>query len=85
MSFLIACESCDHDFKEDAFYATVRSSPPKETQLDHLTKFRVLVPKHILRPSKMQAKTFPYTFFVSCEFTANARIVMVVDNLPQTD
>ena len=37
----------------------------------------VVVPKHILRAAKMEAKRFPYTFLVSCEFPAGVRVVVV--------
>ena len=56
---------------------TVRYEPPKETALDHLPKFKVVVPKHILKAAKMEAKRFPYTFLVSCEFPAGVRVVVV--------
>ena len=75
----------EKQYQEEKVIFTVRYEPPKETALDHLTKFRVVVPKHILRAAKMEAKRFPYTFLVSCEFPASVRMVVVVANLPQTD
>ena len=32
MSFLIACESCDHNFKEDAYYAHLKDGHHKNLE-----------------------------------------------------
>ena len=47
--------------------------------LAHPAKFIVIVPRHILRAAKMEAKRFPYTFFVCCEFSAGDWMVVVVE------
>ena len=63
----------------------IRSFLPKQTALDHLPKFIVVVPKHISRATEMEAKRFPYMFLVFCEFLAGVWMVVVVANLLQTD
>ena len=62
-----------------------RSFPPNETALDHLPKFVVIVPRHILRTPKMETKRFPYTFLVSYEFPVGVWMVVVVENLSKID
>ena len=46
--------------------------------LGHCTKFIVVVPKHILRAAKMEAKIFPCRCLVSCKFLAGVWVVVLV-------
>ena len=43
----------------------------------HPSKFIVMVPRHILKGAKLEAKRFPYAFFVCCEFSAGVWMVVV--------
>ena len=45
--------------------------------LAHLTKITKIVPKYILKWARVEAKRFPYTFFVCCEFSAGGWMVVV--------
>ena len=52
--------------------------PCKVTALGHRIKFKVVVPKRILRAAKMEAKIYPCRFLVSCKFLASVWVVVVV-------
>ena len=45
--------------------------------LPHLAKIIEIVPRHTLKWARVEAKKFPYTFFVCCEFSASIWMVVV--------